>query len=66
MTNVKPTHVWRKSSYSGLENDCVEVAITAADPVPVRDSKSVPGPVVAFPRRSWDSFLSSVRGGEFA
>lgn len=46
MTGMADFYDWQKSSHSGAENDCVEVASNPADLVPVRDSKSVPGPVV--------------------
>ncbi|MFD9736138.1 DUF397 domain-containing protein [Umezawaea sp. NPDC059074] len=54
------TRTWRKSSYSGgiADSDCVEVSF--ADDVAVRDSKNAPGPVLAFPRARWRSFVRRV------
>jgi hypothetical protein len=50
---------WRKSSYSGSNTDCVEVA--ASGPwVGVRDSKNV-GPTVSVPAPQWASLLATVR-----
>lgn len=50
-----------KSSYSGAENACVEVADTAAHGRAVRDSKQHPedgAPVFTVSRESWRGFLS--------
>ena len=55
---------WRKSSYSNHDGgNCVEVADGFRDTVPVRDSKSPQGPVLAFGSVAWSSFVSSVRRG---
>ena len=48
--------VWRKSSYSGDNGDCVEVKVEAAG-VAVRDSKFSAGPTLAFPVSNWRNFL---------
>ncbi|MFE7562585.1 DUF397 domain-containing protein [Kitasatospora sp. NPDC057500] len=56
---------WRKSSYSGAQSNCVEVAGGVADAVPVRDSKDPGGPVLLFAADAWASFLAGVKGGEF-
>ncbi|MET9534228.1 DUF397 domain-containing protein [Streptomyces sp. NPDC006649] len=54
---------WRKSSYSGVEqNDCLEVADGYAA-VPVRDSKNPHGPALVFPAEGWSSFVTAVKGG---
>jgi hypothetical protein len=52
--------VWRKSSYSADQGDCVEVAWPDRD-VAVRDSKQPAGPTLAFPTRTWQAFLTDVR-----
>ncbi|MEU9077665.1 DUF397 domain-containing protein [Kitasatospora sp. NPDC048538] len=59
--------VWFTSSYSSNGGECVEVAgnLTAADAVPVRDSKNPNGPALVFPVEAWADFVSAVRGGEF-
>lgn len=52
--------VWRKSSYSGDENQaCVEVAFTTPA-VAVRDSKDPSGPHLTVAPSSWRGFLTSV------
>ncbi|MFJ3694986.1 DUF397 domain-containing protein [Streptomyces sp. NPDC090052] len=54
---------WRKSSYSGVEqNDCLEVADGYAN-IPVRDSKNPHGPALAFPAEGWTAFVAAVKNG---
>ncbi|MFJ1926455.1 MULTISPECIES: DUF397 domain-containing protein [unclassified Streptomyces] len=55
--------VWRTSSYSSGNGQCVEVA-EAPGTVPVRDSKAVGGPVLIFGVETWTAFVAGVgRGG---
>lgn len=55
---------WRKSSYSGYNGNCVEVADLGADRIGVRDSKAGAGsPVLGFSRSDWAAFLVSVKDG---
>jgi Domain of unknown function (DUF397) len=55
---------WRKSSYSGYNGNCVEVADLEAGRVGVRDSKAGAGsPVLEFSRTDWAAFLVSVKDG---
>ncbi|MBL3667503.1 DUF397 domain-containing protein [Streptomyces sp. M2CJ-2] len=51
---IKP---FQKSSYSGQENACVEVAETAPGGRAVRDSKQYDGPLLTVSRESWQAFL---------
>ncbi|OIK24254.1 DUF397 domain-containing protein [Streptomyces malaysiense] len=46
-----------KSSYSGQENACVEVADTAPAGRAVRDSKQDNGPLLTVSRETWQAFL---------
>ncbi|MDG4804616.1 DUF397 domain-containing protein [Micromonospora sp. WMMD980] len=48
---------WRKSSYSGNEGACVEVADNLPGLVRVRDSKDIAGPALAFAPARWASFV---------
>lgn len=50
---------FRKSSYSGAESNCVEVADTAVGGRAVRDSKQPEpdGPLLTVSRESWHAFL---------
>lgn len=43
---------WRKSSYSGGQGNCVELASTSVACL-VRDSKNPTGPMLAFPAITW-------------
>jgi hypothetical protein len=47
--------VWRKSSHSNVQANCVEVAV-GPRVVAVRDSKST-GPVLVFPAAGWVAFV---------
>lgn len=68
--------VWRRSSRSGGEGNCVEVAASAATAgarnsavggrdgaVGVRDSKD-PGPALSFGSAAWARFVAAVPAGE--
>lgn len=56
---------WRKATASG-NNGCVELAPLPGGGVAVRDSKDLAGPVLAFTRHEWVSFLDGMAKGEFA
>ncbi|MGW7412016.1 DUF397 domain-containing protein [Streptomyces sp. NPDC054863] len=49
---------WRTSSYSGGNNECVEIAANIPHLTPVRDSKRPDGPVLTFPHAAWQAFLT--------
>lgn len=56
--------VWRKSSYSGYNGDCVEVAALGAGQIGVRDSKAHgAGPVLCLTSAQWTALLADVRSG---
>jgi hypothetical protein len=50
---------WRKSSFSGSEANCVEVA--ARDRVLVRDTKDKSGAVLQFAPAAWRRFAGQVK-----
>ncbi|MEU4654534.1 DUF397 domain-containing protein [Streptomyces sp. NPDC023723] len=52
---------WRSSSFSGGNNECVEVADNLPALVPVRDSKRGGGPVLVFGNAAWAAFVGEVR-----
>jgi hypothetical protein len=51
---------WYTSTYTGANNDCVEVS--PGRPVLVRDTKDRPGPVLALPLAAWREFAASLKG----
>lgn len=54
---------WRKSSFSGYNGNCVEVADLGRGWMGVRDSKAgVNSPVLQFTRRDWARFLHALKG----
>ncbi|MFI6819354.1 DUF397 domain-containing protein [Micromonospora sp. NPDC050187] len=58
---------WRKSSHSGDEGACVEMAVVpdtvavrdSRDTVAVRDSKDPAGPALLFPPAAWTAFADA-------
>ncbi|MGR3937050.1 DUF397 domain-containing protein [Streptomyces sp. BRA346] len=57
---------WRKSSYSGGANDCVEIADltdTAYAAVAIRDSKEPHGPLLFVTPKSFGVFIRHVSHG---
>jgi hypothetical protein len=55
---------WRKSTRSGGQGNCVEVATTPAS-VGMRDSKDRSGPVLVFTGSQWQAFVDGVKTGDF-
>ena len=66
-----PGAAWVKSSRSGGQSDCVEVAVTEGSKegsdhvITVRDSKNRDGPKLVFTPAEWEAFTAGVRDGEF-
>ncbi|MGF1428052.1 DUF397 domain-containing protein [Kitasatospora sp. LaBMicrA B282] len=65
MDAAERSMAWRRSSHSGSTNNCVEVADGLPGVMPVRDSKDVGGPTLAFSAGAWRAFLAGVRAGVF-
>lgn len=55
---------WKKSSYSGSETECVEVAVTEHG-VFVRDTKNREGGTQQYTAAEWTVFIKGVKGGDF-
>ncbi|MFC4531550.1 DUF397 domain-containing protein [Sphaerisporangium dianthi] len=60
--SLSPT--WHKSSYSGQQENCVEVAHLDRTRA-VRDSKRPVGPVLLFSSSDWQEFIAGVKRGDF-
>jgi Domain of unknown function (DUF397) len=65
----RPAHagaVWRKSSYSTYNGNCVEITHIGCDCVGVRDSKDRgTGPVLLVGGSQWGAFLAGAKLGDF-
>jgi hypothetical protein len=61
MSSVAGKLGWKKSSYSGSEGNCVEVAAPGSDGSVVRDSKDTAGPTLRFGTRQWREFLARIK-----
>jgi len=55
---------WRKSSYSGGGNNCVEVA-TGPATVAVRDSKNPEGGQLVLGASAWTAFTTAIKRGGY-
>ncbi|MFE6775469.1 DUF397 domain-containing protein [Streptomyces sp. NPDC057702] len=65
MTTDLTSATWFKSSYSGTQGDCVEVATGVPNTVPVRDSKNPTGPALIFEPTAWTAFITAIKTGDF-
>ena len=64
MTNPDlPRAIWRTSSHSGGNGNCVQVAANLPGIIAVRDSKNPAGPELIFSPPSWSAFTTAVRAG---
>ncbi|GGM59395.1 hypothetical protein GCM10010106_01400 [Thermopolyspora flexuosa] len=60
---TRPSDGWRKSSYSGVNDNCVEAKALQDGSVAVRDSKNPGGRVLRFSRKEWGAFLTEIKAG---
>jgi Domain of unknown function (DUF397) len=57
---------WHKSTYSGNQGGCVEVADLDDGRVAVRDTKQHgQGPILIFTSHEWSTFILGAKAGEF-
>ena len=61
MKHGPATAEWRKSSFSGAAQNCVEVARNLPGIVAIRDSKNPHGPALVVSRARWAAFTDSVK-----
>jgi Domain of unknown function (DUF397) len=52
---------WVKSSHSGSQGDCVEVARTSGGTWLVRDTKDRDGSVLRFTAEQWRAFVTGIK-----
>lgn len=57
--------MWRKSSYSSDDGNCVEVTKLGDGSRVVRDSKNPTGAVLIFTPAEWAAFTAGMKDGEF-
>jgi hypothetical protein len=57
MTVPDRSGLWRKSSYSAQETNCVEVAYRSGDTVAVRDTKDRQAGHISLPTDAWTAFV---------
>ncbi|WP_424536939.1 DUF397 domain-containing protein [Sphaerisporangium viridialbum] len=56
---------WQKSSYSGTDDNCVEVANLPSGGLAVRDSKNPSEPTLSCTSDVWHAFISGVKTRRF-
>ena len=62
MTAADPSRAtWRKSSHSGANGSCIEVAGTSTGTMMVRDSTDPAGPRLTFTTRQWAAFTDALK-----
>ncbi|MFJ8017479.1 DUF397 domain-containing protein [Streptomyces sp. NPDC096339] len=59
-TPAAPSPTWYKSSYSGSNSNCVEVAATATGRA-VRDSKDITRPGIHCAATAWGAFIGDLK-----
>ncbi|MFB7664102.1 DUF397 domain-containing protein [Kitasatospora sp. NPDC056138] len=65
MTKTMSSLTWRKSSHSGGNGACIEIAVPSEASIAVRDSKDPEGPQLHFSKEAWAAFATAVGSGVF-
>ncbi len=65
ITGSDITAPWLKSSYSGPQGNCVEVAFLDGGEVAIRNSRHPGGTALVFTAAEWQAFLRGAQDGEF-
>jgi Domain of unknown function (DUF397) len=53
--------LWRKSTFSGNGNDCVEAGVAESGWVLVRDTTNREGGTLSFPATAWRTFAAGLK-----
>jgi hypothetical protein len=62
MRSATPRYVlWKKSSYSAADGNCVEVTRLGDGHIGVRDSKNPARPALGFTPAGWRTFITAVK-----
>jgi hypothetical protein len=56
-----PGAVWRTSSHSTQDGNCIEVAVAPPGRIAVRDSKDRQGPPLVLASQQWQQFTSRLK-----
>lgn len=56
---------WRKSSFSGAQGNCVEVARLDSGEIAVRNSRHPQGPALVYTQAEIAAFVAGAKAGEF-
>lgn len=57
---------WRKSTFSNLNGNCVEIGRILPDRIGIRDTKDYGnGPILVFTGAEWDAFIAGAKEGQF-
>jgi Domain of unknown function (DUF397) len=63
--NIEDGVTWRKSSWSAINGNCVEVGALPSGLIAVRDTKDAGcGPVLTFGHTAWGSFVDALKNGD--